>query len=190
MSNNNGDMPVITESTDYCPARTTPSLSGRSVIAQPNQSADWNTNKQLLLGFSLFSGVIATAFSLIGAWMILPFAGLEITALGGALYIVCRQLNQRHILYFADDLLIIEKGTRFPQRAWQLPRQYTFIGVERQTHPWDPLRLTLYCHRQGHCEAISIGEFLNREDSHHLLAALRRQGLTVRNDSGIIETEF
>ncbi len=174
---------MITVSADYCPAKIIPAEGACSVIAQPNQSASWETNKQLLLGFSIFSGVIATAFSLIGAWMVLPFAGIEITALGSALYVVCRKLNQRHVLFFSADQLIIEKGIGYPQQVWNLPRQNTFISVERQPHPWDPIKLSLHCHRDGNIETIPIGDFLNRIDSEQLLSTLREQGLAVRNDS-------
>lgn len=175
---------MITVSADYHPEQVSRCAGARSIIAQPNQSADWETNKQLLLGLGLLSGVIATGFTLVGAWLILPFAGLEMTALGGALYVVCRKLNMRHVLYFAGDQLVIEKGMRFPQRVWRLPRQAASIIVERQNHPWDPIKINLCCRdQQGAVEQISIGEFLNKEDSQLLLDALRRQGLAVRSDS-------
>ena len=174
---------MITVCADYCPDRIAPSPGARSIIASPNQSADWNSNKLLLLAVGVVSGIIATVFSTIGLWMVLPFAGLEITALGGALYIVCRRLNQRHILHFAGDQLIVEKGIGGPQRVWQWPTRYTYISVERRSHPWDPIRINLFCHHNGNDETISIGEFLNREDSDRLLDVLRQQGLAVRNDS-------
>lgn len=179
---------MITVSAEYRPARIAPTPGARSVIVQPNQSASWETNKQILLGLGALCGVIVTGFSLVGAWVALPFAGLEITALGGALYVVCKKLNTRHILYFSDDRIIIEKGIRQPQRVWQLPRRNTFISVERQRHPWDPIGITVCCHRQGHNDNISIGEFLNREDSDRLLTVLRQQGLPVRNDSPLVST--
>lgn len=181
---------MITISADYYPARVDPRPDARSVIARPNQSASWEANKHLLLGVGVLSGVIATAFSMIGAWMILPFAGLEITALSGALYVVCKKLNQRHILHFSGDQLIIEKGMRFPQKTWTLPKPHCFISVERCRHPWDPIRITLCCHRGGHNETISIGEFLNRDDSDRLLSVLREHGLPVRNDSRLFHTRL
>lgn len=179
---------VITVSIDYCPARTAPAPGASSVIAQPNQSASWEANKQLLIGIGVFSGLIATGFSLIGVWMVLPFAGLEFTALGGALYIVCRKLNLRHILHFSGDVLVIEKGIRFPQQVWRLPKQHCYLSVERKRHPWDPIRINICCNRDGHSENIPIGEFLNQEDSAQLLTVLRQHGLPVRNDSSHITT--
>ena len=162
--------------------------AARCIIAQPNQSASWQSNKRILLGIGILSGLVATACGLLGAWLILPFAGIEITALGSALYIVCRRLNVRHVLRFCDDQLIIEKGRGQPQQRWQLDKHSTSIFIERQLHPWDPIKISLCCRQRGpdnktRIETIPIGDFLNREDSQQLLAVLREQGLMVRNDS-------
>ena len=171
---------MITVSADYHPAQMAPCPGAKTVIAQPNQSANWETNKQLIIGFGLFSGLVATGFSLIGAWMILPFAGLEITALGSALFIVCRRLNIRHVLYFSGDELFIEKGAKHPEQAWRLLKSDTQLIVERGNHSWDPLQISLYNSQSGE---IAIGDFLNQDDSKELLAALKVQGLRVRSDS-------
>ncbi len=164
----------------------TPGFAGGShcIVAQPNQSASWETNKQLLIGFSLFSCVIATAFSLIGAWMILPFAGLEMTALGGALYIVCRKLNLRHVLRIDEAVLIIEKGIGQPQHSWRFSKSACSILVERKHHPWDPISIAICGYdEQGALQQIPVGEFLNQADSQLLLETLKQQGLSIRSDS-------
>ncbi|MGK0499734.1 MAG: putative membrane protein [Oceanicoccus sp.] len=181
---------MITVCADYYPAEGVHTRNAghacarhtTSVIASPNQSASWQTNKQLFIAVSLFSGLVATLFSLIGAWLILPVAGLEITALGGALFMVCRRQNQRHIVHFIGDHIIVEKGNGKPQQVWQLKKQKTAILVANQAHHWDPVSICL-CTQQNGEQNITIGDFLNREDSQHLLAALQQQGLSVRNYS-------
>ncbi len=181
---------MITVSADNTPTAFGPRTTrARYIIAQPNQSASWQDNKCLILSVGIVTGLIATVFSFIGAWLILPFAGIEITALGGALYIVCRKLNRRHVLRFCGDQLIVEKGTGQPQQIWQLDKHSTAIFIERQRHPWDPIKISLCCHKpqdnteQIKVEQIPIGDFLNKEDSQQLLAILRAQGLMVRSDS-------
>ena len=179
---------MITVSADMHPGRNS---AARYIIAQPNQSASWQSNKQLLLTVGLITGFIATLFSLMGAWLILPFAGIEITALGGALYVVCRRLNLRHVLHFSGDLLIIEKGMKQAQQRWQLHKQTTSIIVERQNHPWDPIKIYLCSrHQQDTCEQIAVGDFLNSEDSQQLLRILRQQGVAVGTDSRNTDAEF
>lgn len=177
--------PLITVSADNCSLFSAPSgATTKCIVARPNQSASWHTNKCIIVGLGIVSGIIAAGFGLLGAWLVLPFAGIEITALGGALYIVCRRLNLRHVLYFCGDQVVVEKGCGYPQRKWQLDKLSTSICVERQAHPWDPIKIALFCrHNRSRADYISIGEFLNREDSQQLLDILRQQGLSVRSDS-------
>ncbi|MEE8059209.1 MAG: DUF2244 domain-containing protein [Pseudomonadales bacterium] len=175
-ANNNANYPALGYSGAPC-------IITQSIIAQPNQSASWQTNKQLILCLGIFSGVIATVFGLLGAWLILPLAGIEITALSGALYVVCRKQNLRHVLHFSGDQLVIEKGINHPEQVWQSSKQSTSIIVERQAHPWDPIKISLTCFNGAVVEQISVGDFLNKEDSQQLLEVLRQQGLIVRNDS-------
>ena len=70
----------------------------KKIILLPNQSLDWEGNKRViwLLGFVCMG--IAVAFTIIaGAWVMLPFAGLEILSLSLALYYVSWKLSYRHI---------------------------------------------------------------------------------------------
>jgi len=66
---------------------STRTASRLMIIARPNQSATWSDNVLLLLALSVPVLGIAVVFALLGAWLILPFAGLELLALGAALTI-------------------------------------------------------------------------------------------------------
>src|SRR6185312_12265693 len=89
------------------------------LIAQPNRSASWRVNKIVIAAFALWLGLIATFFGVIGLWPIIPFAGLEVAALGAALYYVCWKLQQRHVLRFRENRLILEKGFYYPRFTWR-----------------------------------------------------------------------
>jgi uncharacterized membrane protein len=148
------------------------------IIARPNQSATWSANKLLLIALAIPSLGIAAAFALIGAWPILPIAGLEIAALGTALYRVSWKLQYRHIITLSDHQVRIDKGYYLPRRSWRFARENTSISVDREQHPWDGPAICLH----DRLERVSVGEFLNREDCLQLLALLRRE-LRVRSDS-------
>ena len=139
------------------------------IIVQPNRSANWQTNQLLLLALAVPSLGIATGFALAGAWVILPFAGLELTALGFALYKVSWQLQYRHIITVSSQQVRIEKGFFKPETSWNFSRPETGLTVSRQEHPLDSPRL--YLHNRK--EQVSIGEFLNQDDSLTLLRLLR-----------------
>lgn len=149
------------------------------LIAQPNRSASWRLNKLIITMFAIWWTLIAGFFVYLGLWPIAPFAGLEVGGLALALYYVCWKLQQRHVLRFRAQQLIVEKGAYYPRFTWRFARDAVSLSVEVQHHPWDPLKMFL-C--DGN-EQIPLGNFLNRDDSKTLLALLRAQGLRVRNYS-------
>lgn len=155
------------------------------LIAQPNRSASWRTNKTFIAVFSVWIGAIAAGCAARGMWPIVPFAGLEISALAGGLYYVSWKLQQRHVLRFADTGLVLEKGAYYPRFTWRFAREAVSLSVEVQPHPWDPLKIFL-CSAG---EQIPLGNFLNRDDSKRLLTLLKEQGLRVRNYSELMRMD-
>ncbi|MBB3046897.1 putative membrane protein [Litorivivens lipolytica] len=151
---------------------------GYCLILQPNCSADWQMNRQIILAVGLVSAVVALGFAAIGAWLILPFAGLEMLALGSALYWVNRHQHHRHILWLEQGLLRIEKGYRWPSQSWQWPVEEVALHVSDDDLS-SPLCISL-C--QGSSQ-VEIGEFLTREDSQQLISTLRTLGLATRGYS-------
>ncbi len=139
------------------------------IVAEPNRSASWQANKYALIAMCCLSAVIATGFALIGAWPILPFAGLEMLALGGALYYVCWKLQYRHVITLREDKIHIQKGHYHPRESFELPLEESRLAVEPEQHPWDGPKISL----QHRGEDISLGEFLNKQDSENLLSLLR-----------------
>ncbi len=139
------------------------------IVAEPNRSASWQTNKIILILMCCLSGTIAMGFAAIGAWPILPFAGLEMAALGGALYYVCWKLRYRHVITLSGSTVRIQKGHYFPKREWEIAADEAALSVVPEKHPWDGPTISLFT--KG--EEIPLGEFLNRDDSLKLLGMLR-----------------
>jgi uncharacterized membrane protein len=155
------------------------------IIAQPNRSASWRANQLVLLALAVPSLTIALGFTALGAWPILPLAGLELLALGSALYYVNWKLQYRHVITLSDDSVRIDKGFYAPTRSWQFPRRVTALSVTPEQHPWEGPCLAM--HDQH--ESVTVGEFLNRDDSLKLLALLREE-VQVRTHSGAERREF
>lgn len=148
------------------------------IIARPNQSATWRTNLLVLLALSVPSLGIAIGFALLGAWPILPFAGLELMALAGALYYVNWKLQYRHVITVSDDSVRIDKGYYAPRESWQFTRQATGLAITPEKHPWEGPALSLHDRN----ESVRLGEFLGRDDCLELMALLRKE-LRVVSDS-------
>lgn len=155
------------------------------IIARPNQSADWNTNVSVLLALAIPLMSISMFFALMGAWVILPFAGLEMLALGIALYRVNYKLQYRQVITVSDDNVCIDKGYHTPREHWQLARQNSGLTVTAQQHPWDAPQLCVH-----DCNVyITLGEFLNREESLKLLTLLQQE-IRLRARSANATQEF
>ncbi len=147
------------------------SAGGDTIVAEPNRSASWQANKMVLIAMCCLSAVIAGAFAALGAWPILPFAGLEMLALGSALYYVCWKLRYRHVITISPDKVHIQKGHYYPRQEWEIDVSEAALSVTPEQHPWDGPTISL-CSRG---EEISLGEFLNRDDSLQLLGLLKHR---------------
>lgn len=156
------------------------------IVLTPNRSMSWRGNQYFILSLLLLSGAIGVGFALIGAWVVLPFAGLEMLVLSGALYYVSWKLNYRQVIRFDDNELTIEKGYYSPRKTWRLTREDTALNIEPQQHPWEAPTVSLQ-HKQ---ELIVIGEFLSQADNKELLNTLREAGLRTRSQSATGRAAF
>ena len=141
------------------------------IVARPDQSATWRSNKLVLLALAIPSLGAALGFALAGAWPILPLAGLELTALGIALYVVNRKLQYRQVITLDGDTVTVEEGFNCPAQCWHFQRRATGLSVVPETHPWESPELTLH----DRCDCVHLGEFLGRKDTLKLLELLRAE---------------
>ncbi len=155
------------------------------IVAKPNHSSSWRTNLWVLLMITVPSLGAAIGFSLLGAWPILPFAGAELAALGGALYYVNWKLEYRHVITLDAHQVLIDKGHYAPRRRYRIARDQAALAVTPERHPWEGPGLTVH----GHQDRVIVGEFLNRDDALSLLALLRKE-LLVRTHSPVSQRQI
>ncbi len=149
---------------------------GSRYLLTPNRSMTWQGNMRIWLALLVLSAIIVTGFGLLGAWIILPFAGLELAALAAGFYYTSRQCQKQEVLVLGPDLIRLEKGMKRKEAEWEMPRQYTRVWQDEQRHPFTPSKL----HLQFRNEEISLGDFLNMDDTDLLLAILQRYGITIQ----------
>lgn len=150
---------------------STRSAKRLTIIARPNQSATWRTNLYALLALSVPSLGAAIGFTALGAWPILPLAGLEMLALATALYYVNWKLQYRHVITLDPDCVRIDKGHYHPRQSWRFSRRGTGLVITPEQHPWGSPELTVHDRR----ESVCVGEFLNREEARELIDLLRSE---------------
>lgn len=135
----------------------------------PNRSGNWRNLKWVLLGMGILMFGIALFWFFSGAWMILPFAGLEFILVVYFVRRVCSETYHQQILEIENDKITMEWGKAFPVRTWQFNKADTKIIAQRPHHSLSPHRLKLVDHTQS----LPFGERLNKDDIDQLLKHLQ-----------------
>lgn len=149
-----------------------PPLNTRIVIG-PNASMTPALAGWFLLAASLASFGISGLLACLGYWPVLPFAGLEVGALGAALWVALKRNRYCEVLSFDDDRLSIEFGMRGQgvRARIELPRTWTRVTLEKGMHRNSPTRLLLSCYGRN----VPIAACLTDEERE--LLAIRLQSL-------------
>lgn len=147
-----------------------PDGTGGRIILSPNLSANWRTNVKLMYLITVIAIIVSSGFALAGAWLVFPFAGIEVGALFAVVYYVSRKCNRKEVISVDEHSLKLERGYRRPEEQWVCDRFWVRAVIGGSSHPWHPDRILLRCrHRE-----VEIGAFLNDEDKERLIAQLRR----------------
>lgn len=99
-------------------------IDGSSIVIRPNRSLPAGGVVVLFLALSTLILTVSISFAVAGAWMVLPFAAMEIILVGS----LCRWLY-RHM----DDceLVVVE-----PQRVRVIKRSGTKVSQDEFTRYW------------------------------------------------------
>ncbi|MHA7880514.1 MAG: DUF2244 domain-containing protein [Saccharospirillum sp.] len=145
------------------------------LLLTPNRSMSWQGNVRILASLFAVSGLIVSVMLYVGAWLVVPFAGLELAAVTAALYYTALRCRQQEILIIEAEALRLEKGIYKLESQWELPRRYTRLVMTEPAHPWTPPALHLR-HRDTE---VPLAPFLNSDDNARLVQALQRQGIAI-----------
>ena len=100
--------------------------------------------------------IVAGGFAAAGYWPILPFAGLELLALGAALYWSMRQGRNRELIRVDDRLVTVQRYPGGEQDEIEFARHWTRVElVPAGSRHW-PSRLML----RSRGRSVEIGSFL------------------------------
>lgn len=141
------------------------------LVIGPNASLSGRQAWGVMAFMSAVGFGIAGAFAALGFWPIVPFAGLELAALGAALWVVTRRNRYREVIRFGADTVRVEMGMLGRGCAVRIewPRTWTRAMLERGPGRHDPSRLWLGCYGQ----TVEIGRCLTDEERSRLAARIR-----------------
>jgi len=92
--------------------------------------------------------------------LVLPFSGLEILALGAALYVCAWRGGMQEVISVNGDHITVEIGRQSPEQSEKFRRAWTQVILERSWNSWYPSRLLI----RSHGRQIEIGRFLNEQE--------------------------
>ncbi|MDH3631688.1 MAG: DUF2244 domain-containing protein [Gammaproteobacteria bacterium] len=139
------------------------------IVLSPNCSISW---RELVL-FYLFTCLVAIAvglfFTLQGMWMVLPFSGLEMLALGTGLYLTSRKVYRKEVITLDPDRTRIEKGVQRVAQSWEFKTPWVRIIDEPRDGRNSRRRLAIGVHGA----AVEVGSFLANSEKDALAFQLK-----------------
>ena len=142
----------------------------KTIMVMPNRAMPW---QHIMMIYLLIFGVtisIAFGFFTQGLTLILPFAGLELLALGVVLYISAWRSNIKEVVNVTEEKIRIEIGRNAPEKTYELDKAWAKVVLERSWNNWYPSRLLL----RSHGRQFEIGKFLNEQERQCLEVELKK----------------
>lgn len=112
---------------------------------------------------TVFSMVIAAGFAMAGAWLIIPFAGVEIAALGVAVCVILRRAGDFEQLVFSGDRILVEIRERGVVRQFEFHRGWARLATGETGS-------VVLC---SHGRTVEIGRYCSAEGRRGLALELR-----------------
>ena len=138
-------------------------------VLSPNCSISW---RDLLLFYCL-TCVVALAvglfFTLQGLWLVLPFSGLEMLALGIGLYVTSRKVYRREVITLDPECTRIEKGVLRADQIWEF--KTAWVRVVDECRSGRGARRKLAIGMSG--ESVEVGSFLANWEKDELAFQLK-----------------
>lgn len=140
------------------------------LIARRNNSLS-ATGRALVLGSLVFiSLAISLAFAFFGAWLVLPFAGVELAVLCIAFRHVQRHAADFESLAIKGDRVLVERWDRGRMSRYELNRYWAQVVLENGTVPGRSL-LAL----RSHGRQVEFGQHLTEEQRQAVARTLKQQ---------------
>lgn len=143
---------------------------GARFVLRPTRSLTWRQTQLFYGSIVAVTLLIATGCTLLGFWPVLPFAGLEVGALGVALWIVADRGTQLEIVDIDSRRVAIRRGKREPESLCEFQRAWTQIKLQRARIAHYPSRLVI----RSHGNEVELGSFLHEEERRELARRLTR----------------
>lgn len=128
---------------------------------RPNCSLTREGRVLFFAAVSLLTLLVAVRFLLLGVWLVLPFALLEMVVLGVSLYLFERASHYSEIIQIApDDIQIVARNGVKTLHEHHFPPYWVQVALQLDPRKWYPSKLFLRAHGQS----VEIGACLTDAD--------------------------
>ncbi len=143
--------------------------SGFRIVLSPNCSISW---RELVI-FYIITCVVALAIGLFftfqGFWLVLPFSGLEMLALGFCLYLTSRKVYRQEVITLERERTLIEKGVQQVDQSWEFDTPWLRL-IDHKSGPRDSQRKLAI---GSHGNYVEVGNFLDNSEKDALAFQLK-----------------
>ncbi|MDH3689785.1 MAG: DUF2244 domain-containing protein [Gammaproteobacteria bacterium] len=151
-------------------ASADPSRSYFQATIKPNQSLSLSAMLGLFVSLTLVAMAIGFYLATLGAWMVLPFAGLELLVVGVVLVTVSRHTNDYELIIVDDSAVRVTRRLGAREISYEFQRYWTKVFLEPGLHRWHPSRLLI----GSHGRRIALGGCLTEEARREFATQLQR----------------
>lgn len=140
------------------------------IIARPNNSLSSEGAMKLMAILGVIALVVAIAFTHIGAWLVLPFAGLELLAFALAFYHIRVHAADFESITIDGDTVLIEKKSSRTTSAEVFQRYWTQVSVKESVGGKNALMIG------SHGKEVEFGKyFIDDEQRIVLMRELKKK---------------
>jgi len=147
----------------------------KQITLSPNKSMSWETNKKILMVMFAVNMTIAGGWVYMGAWPVLPFAGLEVALVGVGMYYASWKLNFKEVIRVHEKELVLQKGVYFPKQEWSINMNQARVLKIPSKYRMSPAKFFLVCNEVK----VEIGSFLNLKEKKQLALELSELNLPI-----------
>lgn len=145
-------------------------VGSASLVVRPNRSLPVAGMAVLLVLLSAQATAVGVGFALAGAWMILPFTGLEIVVVGLLCLWLYRHRNDCELVTIAPERIQVLKRRGNDDRRYDFPRHWTRVTLERPAGRTRPTRVLV----GSHGRFVTLGDDINDSERALLATELKR----------------
>lgn len=159
------------------------------ILLAPNQSLSLSGNLWVFVSLVAVSLGISLAFALAGAWMILPFAGLEVLLLGVLFAYVYMEGTRREVIRISGERVVLDCCRGHRQESFyhrEFSRDNLAVLVRMGGNAAEPASVSF----AGPEGCLEIGEFLTDGERAALVQKLSDCGIFARKESRYSVQDF